>query len=418
MRVGPALLALTGLIPVALVGCSGSEGGSNDTGTTVVRWYDEPANDEHAEAVRRCNEQAAGAWRIEIVFLPNDASQQREQLVRRLAADDRDIDLISMDVIWTAEFAEAGWVEPWPAERAAAVTDGVFPSVVATATYDDQLYAAPLNTGTQLLWYRTDLVPEAPTTWDEMIEVAESLPAGQNTIQVQGRRYEGLTVWFNSLLASAGGAMVGDEPDQVSLEPEPTQRALEVMQRLARSSAADPSLSNYAEDEGRLAFQAGSSAFMVNYPFVYESIRSGAPDLFENLGVAPWPRVDENEPAHVTLGGFNLGVSTGSRNPDAAFDAATCLRSPDNQVIAAGGGLPPAISALYDDPRVLEEFPYADLLRQQVEAGSTRPVSPAYNDVSLAVQRVLHPPASIDPAADAAALRQRLDDALNSRGLQ
>lgn len=411
-------LALIGLIPAALVGCGGSEGGSSEGGVPVVRWYDEPANDEHAEAVRRCNEQAAGAWRIEIVFLPNDASQQREQLVRRLAADDRDIDLISMDVIWTAEFAEAGWVEPWPAERAAAVTEGVFPSVVATATYDDQLYAAPLNTGTQLLWYRTDLVPEAPTTWDQMIDVAESLPPGQNAIQVQGRRYEGLTVWFNSLLASAGGAMVGDQPDQVGLDPEPTQRALEVMQRMARSSAADPSLSNYAEDEGRLAFQSGSSAFMVNYPFVYESIRSSAPEMIDKLGVAPWPRVDENEPAHVTLGGFNLGVSTGSRHPDATFDAATCLRSPENQVIAAGGGLPPAISALYDDPRVLEEFPYADLLRQQVEAGSTRPVSPAYNDVSLAVQRVLHPPDSIDPEADAATLRQRIDDALNSRGLQ
>lgn len=418
MRVGPAFLALTGLISGALVGCSGSEGGSGDGGTTVVRWYDEPANAEHAEAVRRCNDQAAGAWRIEIVFLPNDASQQREQLVRRLAADDRDIDLISMDVIWTAEFAEAGWVQPWPAERAAAVTDGVFPSVVATATYDDQLYAAPLNTGTQLLWYRKDLVPQAPATWDQMIDMAESLPAGQNKIQVQGRRYEGLTVWFNSLLASAGGSIVGDQPDQVSLEPEATRRALEIMQRVARSSAADASLSNYAEDEGRLAFQGGSSAFMVNYPFVYESIKSNAPDLFANLGVAPWPAVSEGEPAHVTLGGFNLGVSTGSRHPDAAFDAATCLRSPDNQVIAAAGGLPPAISALYDDPRVLEEFPYADLLRQQVEAGSARPASPAYNDVSLAVQRALHPPASIDPAADADTLRERIDDALNSRGLQ
>ena len=50
---------------------------------------------------------------------PNNADEQREQLVRRLAAEDSDIDLISMDVIWTAEFAEAGWILPFPDEEAA-----------------------------------------------------------------------------------------------------------------------------------------------------------------------------------------------------------------------------------------------------------------------------------------------------------
>ena len=34
-------------------------------------------------AAERCNEAAAGRYRIDIVFLPKDASQQREQLVRR-----------------------------------------------------------------------------------------------------------------------------------------------------------------------------------------------------------------------------------------------------------------------------------------------------------------------------------------------
>lgn len=410
-------LGVAALLLAAVAGCGTGEG-SAAPGEVLVRWYDEPANDQHAEAAARCNQAAAGRYRIQIVALPNDASQQREQLVRRLAADDHDIDLISMDVIWTAEFAEAGWVKAWPADQAKAVSEGVFPSVLATATYDDQLYAAPLNSGTQLLWYRKDLVPQAPTTWDEMIQMAQALPPGQNKIQVQGRRYEGLTVWFNSLLASAGGSIIGDQPDQVSLDPGPTTKALTIMHDLATSSAADSSLSNIAEDEGRLAFQSGSSAFMVNYPFVYPSIRDDAPDLFANLGVAPWPRVDPNEPSHVSLGGFNLGVSSGSRHSAETFDAAICLRSPENQIIAAGGGLPPVLPELFDDPKVLEEFPYADLLRQGIETGSTRPASPAYNDISLAVQRVVHPPANINPTSAAETLRSRVDDALNSRGLQ
>ena len=75
--------------------------------------------------------------------------------------------------------------------------------MLKTASYENELYAAPFNTNTQVLWYRKDLVTKPPETWDEMIEVAEELPeAGQ--IQVQAERYEGYTVWINSLIESAG----------------------------------------------------------------------------------------------------------------------------------------------------------------------------------------------------------------------
>ena len=54
-----------------------------------------------------------GKYTISFEFLPAEADAQREQLVRRLGAEDDSIDIIGMDVIWTAEFANAGWIEPW-----------------------------------------------------------------------------------------------------------------------------------------------------------------------------------------------------------------------------------------------------------------------------------------------------------------
>ena len=80
--------------------------------------------------------------------------------------------------------------------------------MLQTGRYKNRMYAGPLNTGSQLLWYRKDLVPNPPTTWDEMIKMADALPAGKNFIEVQGARYEGLSVWFNSLLESAGGRIL------------------------------------------------------------------------------------------------------------------------------------------------------------------------------------------------------------------
>src|SRR3990172_10648224 len=149
---------------------------ADDSAVPTLRWYvaDERSG-SFETAARRCAEASAGAYRIELAPLPADADQQREQLVRRLAARDRDIDIIGMDVIWTAEFAQAGWVLPWRGEAAALARQGRLAAPLESATYNGQLWAAPLTTNAQLLWYRTDRVSAPPKTWDEMIAMAEAL---------------------------------------------------------------------------------------------------------------------------------------------------------------------------------------------------------------------------------------------------
>ena len=151
------------------------------------------------------------------------------------------------------------------------VTEDVFPSVLETAKFEGELYAAPLWSNTELLWYRSDLVEKPPKTWDEMIDEARELGPDEGLIQVQGNKYEGLVVWFNQMVESAGGHDPRRARRARRSSEEPTERALEVMGRLSTSEAADPAITTSEEDPDRLAFQSGSSAFMINYPFVYPS---------------------------------------------------------------------------------------------------------------------------------------------------
>ena len=144
-----------------------------------------------------------------------------------------------MDIIWTGEFANAGWIAPVPEDIADEVTQDVFPSVVETAEFEDKLYAVPLWSNTQLLWYRTDQVRRPPKTWDEMIDQGVELGPDQGLIEVQANRYEGLVVWFNPMLESAGGHFLAG-PEEIDLEQEPTERALEVMGKLSTSDAGRP----------------------------------------------------------------------------------------------------------------------------------------------------------------------------------
>ena len=79
-----------------------------------------------------------------------------------------------MDVIWTAEFAEAGWILPWEGERERSPTEGKLEGPVKTVEYQGKIWAMPFTSNTQLLWYRKDQVDTPPDdfTWDEMIDDA------------------------------------------------------------------------------------------------------------------------------------------------------------------------------------------------------------------------------------------------------
>jgi len=372
------------------------------------------------EVSKRCSEESGGRYEITPEFLPTDASQQREQLVRRLGAEDSSIDIVGMDVIWTGEFANAGWVEEWSEPLKRQVTEDVFPNVIETASFEDKLYAAPFNTNTQLLWYRKDLVKEPPRTWDAMIDQAEALEEA-SSIQVQANRYEGFMVWANALIESAGTQILSG-PETVELAQKPTEEALAVMGRLARGSAAPPSLSTSDEDSARLGFEAGESAFMTNYTFAYASAQEEAPEIGKVMGFARFPEVVPGTPSKPPLGGFNLAVSAYSDNKDVAFDAAACLAGKESQKTAVElDGLPPSRSDLYTDKTVTEAYPgFAGLVKESIEGSGPRPTTPAYQDVSLAVQRSLHPPDKIDPEDTEPTydeLKSNLEDAVKREGL-
>src|SRR3954453_2914117 len=285
MRRGSFIAVLVVFAALVGAGCGGRDSGGR---ATLNLWvFNEPSG-SFTNAAKRCSDASNGRYKIVYNKLSNDADQQRQSLVRRLAAKDSSIDIAGVDVVWTGEFAEAKWIKPWPAKFARQVSQGTLPGPLKTASYQGRVWAAPANTNTQLLWYRKDLVKNPATTWDGLIKQAESLPKA-GTIEIQGAQYEGTTVWFNSLVASAGGTIV------VNNKPTPSvawERAGATMKALATSKAADPSMSAQKEDQNRQAFESGDAAFQVNYPFIYPSAKEGNPKVFKQIGWKRYPGVE------------------------------------------------------------------------------------------------------------------------------
>jgi multiple sugar transport system substrate-binding protein len=426
------------LVAAAVAGCS-----SGPAGPPVLNFYTSADNASgYAAGAAACTEASNGRYVVVQQTLPKAADDQRLQLARRLVAGDSEVDLMTMDVTWTAEFAEAGWIEPWPEEAAAQVEEGTLEGPLETARYQGRLWGAPLNTNTQLLWYRRDLAPQPPRTWDEMIQMSEALHAQglPSYIETQAAQYEGISVWFNTLLTSAGGQLVSEDGEVLVDDGDAARRATEIMQRVASSPGSDPSLSVAQENDGRLQMEAGFAAFQVNYPFVNASINTPPPDgggggtfideagrptgedtgrqVVDVFAWAPYPRVDPDRPASVTIGGFNIGVSTTGGDTELAFEAAQCLRSQENQLTnATQGGVPPTLAALYDDPEFQAEYPAWEAIRDSLENASVRPKTPAYTSISIVLADLLNPPAQIDPDAIVPRMAEEVRRAVNSEGL-
>ncbi|MCV7042623.1 ABC transporter substrate-binding protein [Mycolicibacterium moriokaense] len=454
--------ALAALTTASIVSACGSGGGG-----IVINYYT-PASEmaTFTAVAKRCNEKLDGRFTIRQVSLPKGADDQRLQLARRLTGNDRTLDLMALDVVWTAEFAEAGWALPLSDDPAGlaesdATTD-TLPGPLETAKWQDKLYAAPITTNTQLLWYRADLMDQPPATWDGMVAEATRLHAEgkPSWIAVQAKQYEGLVVWFNTLLESAGGQVLSADGKTVTLTDTDehraaTVKALEIMKSVATAPGADPSITQTDEGTARLALEQGKAALEVNWPFVLPSMLENAvkggvsflplnddPQLTGAIndigtfsptdeqftaayeaskkvfGFTNYPAVIEGEPAKVTLGGLNLAVAKTTQHRAEAFEAIRCLRSPENQrYTSVEGGLPAVRTSLYDDPTFQAKYPQYAIIREQLTNAAVRPATPVYQAVSTRISATLAPITGIDPQRTADELTVQVQKAIDGKGL-
>jgi multiple sugar transport system substrate-binding protein len=275
-----------------------------------------------------------------------------------------------------------------------------------------KLVTIPFWANTQLLWYRKSVAAAAgldmtqPVTWQQLVDAARKTG---KTVSAQGIRSESLTVWLNALIESAGGSIIATNSTnpkdiKLGLTSAAGVRAAQVMRQVADSGVTGPGFSTANEDANATQFEGDTAGFMVNWPFVWaranSAVEAGTMDASvpADYGWALYPRTDADKPSAPPIGGIDLGVSAFSKHPDLAYQATECITSDANQAdYMVTNGNPASSAAVYDDPKVIEQFPMAPLIRQSLEAAANRPQTAYYSEVSGGIQREYHPPASVNP---------------------
>jgi multiple sugar transport system substrate-binding protein len=401
-----ALAAVGALAASALTACSSA------SGRTTLVWYINPDSGGQAAVAKNCS---TDEYEITTQVLPQDASQQRIQLARRLAAHDSGIDLMSIDPPYTAEFANAGFLADIPQDLQDAIKNGggdadgppkAFGGAVDAATWNGKVVAFPFWSNTQVLWYRKSFVAKAgldmsqPVTWDQIIDAASK---NGGKVAVQANKYEGYVVWINALISGAGGSIITDADKGVdatiSIDSDAGRAAAAVIEKLAHSSAAPPDLSVSNEGTAGATFGSDAGAFMVNWTYIFHNYDSTAPAVAKDIGYTTYPQTVAGQDARPPYGGIGLGVSAYSNHQDDAIAAAACITNAKNQgVNAEMTGNMPASADGYAYPALAKIYP-ADLLQlfqDSVEQAAPRSVTPYWSDISGSIQSTWHPPASVN----------------------
>lgn len=404
-----ALLAALG----AAAACSNDSGGSSGsggaelTGTGPITWVQ--GKDNSAGKVQ----ERIDAWNalypdeeVTLIELSAEADQQRQSMINNAQTQSDAYDVISVDLVWVAEFAANKWIVELPADELK--NDDIIPAVWDTGLYMDKMYAVPFVTDSSMMFYRKDFLAEAgvevPTTWDEVkaaVAAVRALPGHEDIGGFGGQfaKYEGLTCNASEFIHTAGGAFYDDKGEVVVNSPESTAGLQALMDAFKDGTIPQAAL-EWKEEDGRSAFEDGKLLFYRQWPYQYANDLDTIGE--DKFGVAPLPSIGGK--AFVpTLGGHNCAISAFSKNKATALKFIQWWISEESERYALETQtLAPILGSLYEDSALLEQFPYLTTLRESLDSAKGRPSAVAYGDVTAAIQDAVYPAVKQETTAEEA----------------
>lgn len=389
------ITAVAGVAAVALVAACGGGGGgsgSSSSGAAAGNLTRGPITYVQGKDNSNLLAPQAERWnakhpteKVTIKEQSDKADQQHDDLVQHFQAKDPSYDVVSVDVVWTAEFAAKGWLTPLK-DKTALDTTGFLKPTINAATYNNTLFAAPTSSDGAMLYYRSDLVKTPPKTIDEMWSMCSiAKKNGMDCFAGQFAKYEGLTCNATEWMNAYGAKMVDDKGKPTADSPE-AAKGLQALADHYKSGDIPKQAITYQEEESRAAFQNGKLLFLRNWPYVYNLASTDkSSKVIGKFAVAPLPGV--SGPGTSTLGGHMAAISAFSKNKATALDFLKFLTSPEEQKTnMEKGSLAPVIESIYTDAALVKKYPYLPVLKTSIENAVSRPVTPFYPGITQAIQ--------------------------------
>ncbi|MDR7071175.1 ABC transporter substrate-binding protein [Fictibacillus barbaricus] len=333
---------------------------------------------------------------IEVEFkeMPADTGKQHDAYVTAFNANSDEIDVIDLDVIWPAEFAQAGYLMSLDRfmEKDGVKAEDYNQGAISASKFKGKQWALPKFIDAGMLFYRTDLVDQGsvPKTWDELLAKAKETKGKGGTqfgYLMQAKQYEGLVCNAVEFIASYGGKII-DENGEVKVDSPEAIKGISKMVEIVNSDVVPQNVTTFSEPESHTAFINGQAALIRNWPYQFALANDKSQSkIAGKVGVAPLPAGDAGSAA--ALGGWMAGINKNTKHPEEAWKFLSFMAGKEGQKIdAIKGGHAPTILSLYEDKEILDANPYfkEEGFVNALKAAVSRPVAPNYPEISDIIQ--------------------------------
>src|SRR5215213_6429778 len=242
------------------------------------------------------------------------------------------------------------WLTPLDHDLDESELENFTPRTLELARIDGLLYGVPRNLDVKLLYYRTDLMNEPPSSWEELRDEAARLKSDDLYGFVFPGKESGLFGHFFELHAMAGGRMFEDEgPPAPRLDDEPGHWALGLLRDLYER-AAPPETPDWHYDEVAACFREGRSAMSTDWPGgFYTYVDTGQSSIVDRFDVALYPEGQAGR--HIYSSSHTFAIPATVSDRPAAIKLLRFLTSRESQAYEARLGTLPARNDSLQDAR-------------------------------------------------------------------
>lgn len=306
-------------------------------------------------------------------------------------------DIVILDGIWPAEFAEAGFLLDVTDYYTEEMKTSIFPGAIEEVTYKDRYWGVPFLNGVLWFYYNERMLNEAgyskpPSTWDEVAEMAYTAKE-KGVVEYPIIGSFGLTELlvcdYSVYLFAFGGEFFTKDLKPAFNSPEGVA-ALQFLIDGLEGGIYNPASLESESEEVRRIFSQGQAMFALNWTYVANLTED--PQESNVIGETKAALIPGTEKVYTATvnGGEGLSIMADSQHPDEAWDFLAWLISPDVNITYANRTLPLYPENFKPGSPVEEAQPkLAAIAAEQLSYMVNRPIVPYYTEASEILQREL-----------------------------
>jgi len=272
------------------------------------------------------------------------------------------------------------------------------PDLLVSYDFDGRMYALPTDVSTFFLFYRRDLIPVPPQTWDEFMTTAERFTRHLNSASpteygagFSAKGPEEPPKVFYPILWSHGGFIF--ENGRVGLDRPECIAAAKYYQSLVTRGVASREVLSWSYPEVVQALEGGEIAMAAPmWNAAFADIQSSKSTYRGKIEVAPVPgfRLGDGSVRRVNFQhAWTLVMNAASQRPRLAARFVAFATGKDGGMIYAQAGGTPARRSLLMNDSLRGKRPEFPLLLAMLSIAKSEPAVPFYNRLHSAMNSAL-----------------------------